>query len=135
LQSKLALILAILFTAAVYWPGLAGPILFDDYWNLAPVSRWYDGGQDWLTTLLPNQDSIVFSRPIAMGSFMLTTWLGGGAGSFPLKLGNLVVHLTCGLAVWWLLRTLLRRDERLAPHAEWGAVAMATLWLLHPLHV
>ncbi len=127
--------MALLLTAAVYWQGLAGPILFDDYWNLAPVSRWHSNEQDWLSTLLPNQESIIFSRPVAMASFMLTTWLGGGADSFPLKLGNLVVHLLCGIAVWWLVRAVVRKDKSLSPHAEWLAVVLATIWLLHPLHV
>lgn len=127
-------LMAIAATAALYWPGLSGPLLFDDYWNLAPVERWAAGNQSFLETLLPNQDSIVFSRPVAMGSFMLSMWLGG-PGTFPLKLGNLILHLLCGLSALWFFRRTLVLDPKLASHARWLAVLLMLFWLFHPLHV
>jgi protein O-mannosyl-transferase len=128
------LLLALLATAALYWTGLHGPYLLDDFSALSPIESWLGGQQSWQQTLLPNSTSIVFSRPVSMASFMLSSWIGG-VGPFPLKLGNLIVHLLCGLLGWWLLRGVLRLDRRLAPHAATLATFATALWLLHPLHV
>lgn len=124
----------LVLTTALYWPGLSGPYLLDDFWNLTPVEKWFAGSQSWRQALLPNADSIVFSRPVSMASFMFTLWLGG-LGTFPVKLGNLLIHLACGLLGWWMLRRALRMDARLSPHAGMLALAGACIWLLHPLHV
>ncbi len=126
---------AIALTLAVYWPGLRGPLLFDDYWNLTPVFKWQAGTGDALATLLPNRDSLVYSRPVAMGSFMLSVWLGGLEDTFPLKFGNLLIHLACGLLVAWVLMLCLRRDPRLAARAPLLAAGLSAVWLLHPLQV
>lgn len=121
-------------TAMVYWPGLRGPIVFDDYWNLAPVSRWHAGEQAWWSALVPNSTSFVYSRPVAMGSFMFTTWLFGDS-VFGLKLGNLILHLTCGLVAMLLMRRVFFLDASLRAHASAAALAVVAIWLIHPLHV
>src|SRR5690606_17852578 len=53
---------------------------------------------------------------------------------FPLKLGNLVVHLLCGLVGGWFIRRSLQLDTHLAPHANVLALVATAIWLLHPLH-
>ncbi|MBJ6981374.1 hypothetical protein [Luteimonas sp. MC1572] len=126
--------LACVATVVLYWLGLYGPFLLDDHVVLSPVEAWHAGQQGWLATLLPNPASVINSRPVAMASFMLTTSLGG-VGPFSYKLGNVVVHLLCGILGWWLLRRVLRLDPRLAAHADVLALAATALWLLHPLHV
>ena len=68
-----------------------------------------------------------------MASFALNAWIGGYS-PFSLKLGNLITHLLCGLAIFAFLRLLLRRDPRLQPRASLYAAIVASLWLLHPLH-
>lgn len=126
---------AALFVAmAIYWVGLSGPYLLDDLPILALVDRWHFDQQSWQITLVPNSESIVASRPVAMASFMLGSWLGG-PGTFPLKLGNLLVHLLCGLFGWWLLRRIFRLDPALARRADVYAAFAAAVWLLHPLNV
>lgn len=125
---------ALLVTLAVYWAGLSGPYLLDDLPILGPVDRWNAGEQRWQITLIPNSESFVDSRPVAMASFMLSSWLGGH-GTLPLKLGNLLVHLLCGLTGWWLLRRIFTLDAKLASRAGVYAAIAAALWLLHPLQV
>lgn len=133
MRPRMILLLALIITAAVYWAGLSGPFIFDDEWNLAPIRMWQAGQASLREALFP-QASLVFSRPVSMASFALTTWLWGDT-NFSFKLGNLIVHLACGVMGWMLLRHALKRDVRLAPHAELLAALVAAFWLLHPLHV
>ena len=123
---------AFVLTAAVYWLGLKGPFLFDDGYALAPISEWYRGERIWQEVF--GDGSLLLARPLAMLSFMLTTWLGG-PDSFSFKLGNLVVHLLCGLLVWRIGRQAFSLDQRLARHSELLAALLTVFWLLHPLHV
>lgn len=127
------LAIVLLATTAIYWPGLHGPFVLDDFNALRPVENWLRDDQGWLVTLFP-VESIVFSRPVSMASFMLSMALGG-SGPFPLKLGNLLVHLACGILVFWLLWRCLRLDSRLSAISQPLALLAATIWLLHPLHV
>ncbi|HXI15661.1 MAG TPA: hypothetical protein VNM48_04755 [Chloroflexota bacterium] len=127
------LLLALAVTAALYWPGLPGPFIFDDAWNLEPVRLWLIGQGSFADMLFP-QPSLVFSRPVAMASFALTSWAFGDS-TFSFKLGNLIVHLACGVLGWLVLVRAMKRDDRLGPDAELLAALVAALWLLHPLHV
>jgi protein O-mannosyl-transferase len=133
MPSRLILLAALLLTAAVYWSGLDGPFIFDDAWNLEPVRLWLDGQASLREALFPSP-SFVFSRPISMGSFALSVWLTGDT-SFSFKLGNLIIHLACGVIGYAVLRRVLTLDSRLAARAPLLAAVVAGLWLLHPLHV
>ena len=131
--SRLVLLLALLATVAAYWTGLQGPFLFDDPGNLEPVRLWLTGKILLAEAILP-QPSLIYSRPVAMASFVLNALVLGDSG-FGFKLGNLLVHLGCGLAGYAMLSRALRLDMRLAPHASLVAAVVASIWLLHPLHV
>lgn len=129
---RLVLALALLTTVAAYWTGLHGPFLFDDPGNLEPVRLWLTGKIVLGEAILP-QPSLIYSRPVAMASFVLNA-LVSGDGGFGFKLGNLLVHLVCGLVGYAMLRRALCLDARLAPHAGLLAALVAAIWLLHPLH-
>ena len=134
-QSVACLIVAFasLLASAAYWPGLGGPYLFDDTWNLAPIAEWIKSSLPWQRVLLPNRDSILLSRPIAMASFMINAaWLG--ASPFSFKLGNLIVHVVVGMTSWVALRQLLLLDPALRARASLLAAALTGIWLVHPLH-
>ncbi|RDZ27031.1 hypothetical protein [Lysobacter silvisoli] len=133
MRQKLPLILLLLLTAAIYWQGLSGPFLFDDGWNFTALFAWAKGKATWQEVVLGN-GSLLLARPVAMASFLLTTWLGG-VDPFSFKLGNLAVHLACGVLVWAVARRALTEDPRLAMHANALAIVAAAFWLLHPLQV
>lgn len=118
---------------ALYWFGLDGPLLFDDYGNLAPVDQWLSGQVSTIATMFPNPESVVFSRPLAMASFMLTASIQ--QGTFLLKLGNLFVHLACALVAWRVMRRAFALDPVTRPHAAAAAALVVAVWLVHPLHV
>lgn len=117
-----------------YWPGLYGPLLFDDFWNFSPVYRWFIGEQSFLSTLLPDPNSILSSRPVSVGATMLNITLGGPS-VFALKAGNLLLHVLCGVLGGTLLLQLLKRDTNFGKHATVAAAVATTVWLVHPLHV
>jgi protein O-mannosyl-transferase len=124
---------AVLLTIALYAFGLAGPLLFDDAPNLQPVRDWLQGKLRWYEVMFGNSSGQL-GRPVSMASFLLTAGLGQ-YNAFSFKLGNLVLHVACGVAIWALLRNALAFDRRLAPRAHLIAAVVAALWLLHPLHV
>lgn len=133
LQHRLLLYAAALVTVVVYWSGLQGPFLLDDLANIAPLQQWRDGQASAAELILGNRSGML-GRSLSMA----TLWLSaatGGLHPFPFKLGNLLVHLLCGLAGWKLLSHLLAADPRFAARARLVAAVLAALWLLHPIHV
>lgn len=131
---RLALIGSLLLTIAVYWAGLSGPFVFDDAQNLAPLNDWLQGRTGWLSVILDNRSGL-FGRPLSMGSFVLNVAIGG-TSVWAFKAGNLLLHLLNGIVVFFLFRALAKagalagRDRATSPWWPWLA---ASIWLLHPL--
>lgn len=124
--------LAIVIAISAYWTGLQGPFLLDDAMNLEAIPMWLDGNLG-LGTLLFERGAGAFGRPISMASLAFNAWLGGFT-PHALKLGNLIMHLLCGLVIYCLLARTLRRDGRLSEPARTIAAITTAVWLLHPLH-
>lgn len=133
LSPRLLLIAALLLTAALYWPGLSGPFMLDDFENFARLQRWLAGQDSWQSAMFGHQASLD-ARPVAMASLMLSAALGGGVDPFAFKLGNLLVHLLCGVLVWQVVRQATRQDAVLGERDDGIALAVAALWLLHPFN-
>jgi hypothetical protein len=132
MQAKHLMIASLIVTVIVYWAGLDGPFLLDDLANLGPVQQWAHGRASWHEAVFGNYSGAL-GRPVSMASFLLTA---GPLGNdpFTFKLGNLLTHLACGWLVWQVTRRVLALDSRLSAHADMVAVAIASVWLLHPLH-
>ncbi len=126
--------MATVATFAIYWGGLSGPLLFDDFWNFTPLEKWFNGQESIQAVVVPNRESIIDSRPVAMLSFVFTSWVGNNT-VFALKLGNLLVHIACGLLIHRVLSTCLRADPRLRNASPGISLFLTSIWLLHPLHV
>lgn len=124
---------AMLATVLVYWVGLRGPFVLDDANNLNPIYEWLRGENTWRNVLLYNTSGML-GRSLSMATLMLSAWLGGYE-PFSFKLGNLILHLLCGLVGWQVLRCALSRDRHLSGYAGLTAALLTTLWLLHPLNV
>ncbi len=125
--------LALSVTVLAYWTGLYGPFVLDDANNLNPILEWLRGDNTWQHALFGNASGM-FGRPVSMASLMFNAW-AGGYDPFAFKLGNLFVHLLCGLAGWCMLRRALEHDPNLAARADLIAALLASCWLLHPLNV
>lgn len=123
----------ILATLALYWPGLSGPFLLDDGANLAALQRWLDGQSSALEVVFGNFSGRL-GRPVSMLTFLASA-ATGGMHPFAFKLGNLLIHIACGLVGWRLMTLLLRQHPATAAHANGLAALVAALWLLHPINV
>lgn len=127
------LVLILCSTFGLYWIGLDGTYLFDDGPQLIPVSRWLQG-QLPLQDMLLNNSGWATHRALAFATLAVNAAIGGFS-PFSFKLGNLLVHLICGMVIYLLLARLLQRDSQLATRAQWFALGVAGVWLLHPFHV
>lgn len=120
-------------TAAVYWPGLDGPLHFDDLANLAPIQSWQDGELAWQDVVLGNRSGVL-GRPVSMLSFLFTASVGTDF-AWQLKFHNLLLHLCIGLLVFLLALSMARRQNESIERAARMALAVAAIWLLHPMFV
>ncbi len=118
----------------IYWPGLSGPFLFDDFANLDALGK-YNGVRDWETFKLfvLGNASGPTGRPVAMLSFLIDArnW---PTDPRPFKTTNLIIHLLNGLLLFALSQKLL--GLRHGPGtARLAALCVTAIWLLHPLNI
>ncbi|HUS25275.1 MAG TPA: hypothetical protein VM369_10030 [Candidatus Binatia bacterium] len=126
---RLALLVAMALCATLYWPALHGPLVLDDFPQIAPLldeEREVDTGRELFSS------SGVTGRPLSMATFLLDRAVHGSdlAGW---KLTNLLLHLACGALVFGLAGALARAAGIALPQGL--ALAVAAIWLLHPLQV
>lgn len=124
--------------AMVYWPGLRGPFLFDDYGNLDAIGS-YGRLHTWpdLLYYLSSGTADPTGRPVALLSFLLDagSW---PADPWPFKRTNLILHL---LNTALLAAVLTRLQLALSPGkggrdaSRWTPLAAAALWGAHPFFV
>lgn len=102
------LLAALVVTVAVYWPGLSGGYLFDDYPNIVDNRGVQpdDASFSSLVRAALSSPSSSFKRPLASLSFA-ANYLVSGLDPYWMKLTNLVIHLLNGLLAFLLARSLL----------------------------
>lgn len=133
-RSVIGLLAVSLVCVLVYLPGLNGPFLFDDAPNIIlPINAWLGGETGWQQVVFGNSSGL-FHRPLANLSFAINAAISG-LDPLPFKATNLAIHLLCGALIYALLSRLLRRDPQLSRHAGLSALAVAAIWLLHPIQV
>lgn len=132
----LFLFLILCSTWLVYYQGMQGGFLFDDFPNLNILGD-LGGVTDWETFR-----AFVFSgwsgptgRPISLASFLLddNTWPSYAPW---FKLTNIYIHILCGLLLCWSTLLLMRNLKSLSEQqVQWIAVLTCAFWLLHPYMV
>lgn len=124
----------LLLTAAIYWPGLSGPMLLDDFDNLKPLADMQSGARGW-QELVSGPAFGIGGRPVAMLSF-IANWVSSAGDLWSLKFTNLMIHLLCGALLFWLAGRLLGEPRGgVATQRWWLALLVAALWLLAPMQV
>jgi hypothetical protein len=131
----LLLALAFVAIAAVYWSGLSGNWLFDDYPNIVDNQGVQPTHADFasLVNAALSSPASDFKRPLASLTFALN-YLAGGLHPFGWKLTNLFIHLLNGLLVFVLARLLITAVDITAPKGV-IAVLIATCWMLLPINL
>lgn len=142
---------AFALTLAVYWPGLSGGFLFDDYPNIVENHGVQppDASLSSLVSAALSSPSSEFKRPLASLSFA-ANYLISGLDPYWMKLTNLMLHLLNGLLVFLLARSLLEAitSPQPAPSASAGAsvneqakragivaALIAAAWMLLPINL
>lgn len=135
--ARLALPLAlVVVTGLVYWPGLSGGFLFDDFPNIVTNTRVH--AKDWSWETLKQAAGAYapgpYGRPLATLTFA-ADWAIGGKDAWQFKLTGLLVHLINAVLVFWLLRRIFDLPTVRGQWGRLGAFAVALLWAVHPLQV
>jgi len=141
-RDLLGLLAVLLVTAAIFWPGLSGSYLFDDFPNIVENPEVHVATSNWPDWLAAAKASPVadFPRPLAMLSFAANYYFTQ-LDPLPMKLTNLLVHLLNGLLLWAVLTALLqlwnaRREVALPDQTiRWTAVGISTAWLICPINL
>jgi len=131
----LATLAVLALALLVYWPGLQGPFVLDDYQNIISVHLEKPDWKGFVYTITHN-DSGKLGRVVSITSFVLSG-LQYGLEPWGFKFHNLLLHLLTGLLLFRLLVTTL---PLLAPTAGRQRLVVAAgvasaFWLLHPLLV
>lgn len=129
----------LLLTALVYWPGLGGGYVFDDFPNIVDNTALHVRTLDpnaWLSALF-SSPATELQRPLAMLTFAVNHYFTG-LDPVPMKLTSLAIHLLNTLLVFALVRGMVAASSREAVpsmRAEWGARLAAAAWALHPINL
>ena len=128
-------LLVILLTLFIYSFGLNTGFLFDDYPNLGEMVKYGDMHQwDNVRRFVSNGIAGPTGRPIALLTFVpqAEAWIAGNA--FPFKVVNLIIHVCCGLLLYWVICLLLSAyGEKKQQKIAWIAFLATSFWILHPL--
>lgn len=127
--------IVLLIAAAVYWPGLGGGFLLDDYQNLHVLNDAAQGKVPW-TDVIFSTNSGPLGRPVAMATFAANMFFNG-PDVWSFKYTNLMLHLLCGTLIFLLSGRLFAIAlPRSTEVHRWSlALLVAALWLLAPLLV
>lgn len=138
--AALALIGAVL---CVYFPGLHGPFMFDDYINIVdnPDVAMHSLDPHEFARAAQSGVSSKLGRPLAYISFALNHYMAGGFESaFVFKLTNIIIHGVNTLLVLWLARLLfaqiaVRQGCIPESHMRLLPFLAAAMWALHPIQI
>lgn len=127
----------LIITVCVYFPGLKGNFLFDDFSNLGQMDLYGDMSH-WENAkkFVMNGIAGPTGRPISLLTYIPQSeaWLNRDA--FPFKVVNLIIHLICGILLYWATRLILvSYGESNTRKIQYVALTVAAIWMLHPFMV
>ena len=129
-----------LLVALVYWPGLGGGYVFDDFSNIVDNAALHVSGdstwRQWLEAVF-SSPSDQLQRPLAMLSFAINHALTG-LDPYWMKLTNLGIHLLNTTLVFVLIQQVIRASARIDANASrnpWIALWVAAAWALNPINL
>ncbi|MGV6490791.1 hypothetical protein ACTUVK_002821 [Stenotrophomonas rhizophila] len=131
-----------LLVLAIYWPGLSGAFIFDDYSTIVENSRLHVATLQpsliWHAATSFDPGGTFGARPLAMATLAMNHAVGG-LNPWGYKLVGLLIHACNTALVWVLINTLLAAPAAtvvLKDRTRHGAAfAVALLWAIHPIQV
>jgi hypothetical protein len=136
----------LLLTALIYWPGLAGGYLFDDYPNIVDNHALQIKHLDYqsLKAAALSSPSSDLKRPLAYISFAINEYFAG-LDPGPMKTVNLIIHLFNAMLLYFVVLMLMRmssRDGGEDKNGEWRglsknellALTVTMAWALAPIN-
>jgi hypothetical protein len=140
-RERLLFVLALLLTIVVYWPGLSGGWLFDDYPNILSNHAVQPTKLDFraLVRAALSSPASEFKRPLASLTFVVNFAISG-LNPWGWKLTNLAIHLVNGVLVLVLSRQLLVRAASRCKtvtreRANVTAALIAGAWMILPINL
>lgn len=142
-RHSLLLGLILIVTTGIYWPGLYGGFLFDDYPNIVNnhALQIKHVSISSLTRAALSSPSSEFKRPLASLTFA-ANYLLTGLNPFWMKLTNVAIHLINGVLIYLLSIQLLSMSRRGPPDSESTdnplratALLITAGWLLLPINL
>lgn len=129
--------LCALLSVAVMWPGRGGDFIFDDLPNIVDNAKVHvqTVSAEALRHASSSYEPGGGSRPLAMLSFGLDHWRGGGLDPVVFKETNLFIHALTVLVLAALMRRVLQAASWPPARADGAALGLALLWGVHPLQV
>lgn len=133
------ILLLLVLGGMVYWSGLRGGFIFDDYPNLVADPDWKVESLDWNAWHRAMSFGIAsdLGRPLALLTFAMNHYFTGMA-TFPMKATGLAIHLLNAVLVFVLCLQLFRAAAAPTGRAALGGYAaflIALAWTVHPLQV
>lgn len=137
-----ACLLAVLAAALVYLPGLPGDFIFDDMPNIVQngALHLHDLRLNSLVDAAFSSPTGSLLRPVSMLSFAFDIYFFG-VDAFWIKATNILIHLGCGILLWFVAREVLRAYCRNggepigSASIAWVSLAAALIWAVHPLNL
>lgn len=133
---RLALAAVMSLVALVYWPGLTGGFVFDDFPNIVENAALHVSADatwnQWLAAIFSSPASEL-QRPLAMLSFAINHALTG-LDPYWMKLTNLGIHVLNTVLVFAVVRRLIRIADP-SPRSDWPALWVAAAWALNPINL
>lgn len=136
------LFLCLVFTAVIYYPGLTGDFIFDDFQNIVSNKKLQFDDLNFNSLISASLSSYagMLKRPVSMLSFGLNYYFSG-ANPYSYKIVNLLIHLMTGIGIFVLTRLILKeyyksRKQELTQQAlYWLPLIICCIWLVHPLNL
>ncbi len=135
LISSVFLAILVVICCIIYWKGLNGPFIFDDFKALS-VYRSAEISWQGLSEVYYSTSSGFhpISRIIPSLSFLGTAETLGHS-PFSYKLHNLAIHCLLGVLVWLFFFTLTRISHLERNRALFVSCVGTAIWALHPMQV
>ena len=143
-QNLLLMLVVLGMTSVVYFPGLSGQYIFDDFWILVENPRVHVDSLDpeqWISAV-QSYGTDHQSRALTMLSFALNHYFTG-LDPYWMKFTNLLIHLLNGVllflvlqALFGLWRTSIPSASRVSPASiTWASLTLCSAWLLLPVNL